>query len=491
MTNRDWTVLELRRAVANGDVSARNICEGYLNRITKVNDQLNAFTSVLQDIALARAEEVDNHRNAWLDRPLLGVPITVKDVICMQSAPTTASSRILANFRSPYNATVVNKLLDAGAVILGKTNCDEFAMGSSTEHSAFGPTHNPWDQEYVPGGSSGGAAVAVAARLAPASIASDTGGSIRQPAAFCGVVGLKPTYGRVSRYGLLAFASSLDQIGPITLTVKDAATVFQVIAGDDPLDSTSLSEPLPDIEMLFPGNAKGARIGIPRRILDEGVDVDVMKAFNQTLSVFTELGATILEIDLPHINYAVPVYYLVAPAEASSNLARYDGVRYGVRAAPVKGEPNVSTMYDQTRDQGFGNEVKRRIMLGTYALSAGYYDAFYLQAQRVRSLIRNDYDVAFNRVDAIAMPTTQTPAFRIGERVDNPLAMYLGDIFTVSANLTGLPAISLPCGFTNHRLPIGFQLIGKPFDEATLFHLSDAYEQATEWLTIRPPSAPD
>lgn len=486
----DWTATGLRAAIAGGDVSARDVCEHYLARIAAVDADLHAFTSVLADDALARAKEVDRHRDEWRDRPLLGVPVTVKDVICTRNTPTTASSRILAGYRPPYDATVVTRLLDAGAVIIGKTNCDEFAMGSSTEHSALGPTRNPWARDCIPGGSSGGAAAAVGARLAPVSIASDTGGSIRQPAALCGVVGLKPTYGRVSRYGLLAFASSLDQIGPMTLTVADTAVVLASIAGRDPLDATSSTEPVPDPSSLFPGSARDVRIGVPRAALTEGVDPEVILAFENALRVLTEQGATVRDVELPHMDYAVPVYYLVAPAEASSNLARYDGVRYGFRAESGSGDANLSAMYDQTRAQGFGAEVKRRIMLGTYALSAGYYDAYYLQAQRVRSLIRADYDRAFSEVDVIAMPTTPTPAFRIGERVDDPLAMYLGDIFTVSANLTGLPAISLPAGRSRAGLPIGYQLVGRAFDEATLFRVGDAYEQAAPWQEARPPAAP-
>ena len=491
MNTGDWTINRLRAAVANGDVSARDICDGYLRRIKAIDGQLHAFTKVFQDEAFVRAEEVDNHRDGWRDKPLLGVPITIKDVICTRHLPTTAGSHILNGYRPPYDATVVTRLRDAGAVILGKTNCDEFAMGSSTEYSSFGPTLNPWATNHIPGGSSGGAAAAVSARLAPVSIASDTGGSIRQPAALCGVVGLKPTYGRVSRYGLLAFASSLDQIGPMTLTVADTATVFQVIAGPDPHDATSSKLSVPDTSTLFPGEASGTRIGVPRAALNEGIDTEVMSAFNEALRVLDARGATVVDIDLPHMTHAVPVYYLIAPAEASSNLARYDGVRYGLRAAMKESEADLSAMYDRTRDQGFGTEVKRRIMLGTYALSAGYYDAYYLQAQRVRSLIRSDYDRVFADVDAVAMPTTPTPAFQIGEHVDNPLAMYLGDVFTVSANLTGLPAISLPAGFTRTRLPIGFQLMGKPFDETTLLRLSDAYERDTQWFHERPPLAPE
>ena len=482
-----WTATGIRAAVAAGDLSARDVCARCLERIAAVDGRLHAFTTVLEDAALARAGEVDAHRGAWRDRPLLGVPVAVKDIICTRGAPTTAGSRILADYRPPYDATVVTRLLDAGAVIVGKTNCDEFAMGSSTEHSAYGPTRNPWATDRIPGGSSGGAAAAVAAALTPVSIATDTGGSIRQPAAFCGAVGLKPTYGRVSRYGLLAFASSLDQIGPLTRTVEDAAAVLQVLAGPDPRDATTAAEPAPDMAGVFPGRVSGTRIGVPRAALADGVDAEVRDAFNAALALLAGRGAEVCDVDLPHMQYAVPVYYLVAPAEASSNLARYDGVRYGHRAALHGAAAGVPEMYARTRSEGFGAEVKRRIMLGTYALSAGYYDAYYVQAQRVRSLIRSDYDDAFASVDAIAMPTTPTPAFRIGERIDDPLAMYLGDVFTVSANLTGLPAISLPAGLTRARLPLGFQLIGRPFDEATLLRIGDVLERDAPWRDERPP----
>ncbi len=486
MTERDWTVTELRDAVVSGETTAADICDHFLRRIATVDPHLNAFTAVLADTARARAEDVDRHRDVWRDRPLLGVPIAVKDVICTRGTPTTGASRILAGFCPPYDATVVSRLHDAGAVIVGKTNCDEFAMGSSTEHSAYGPTRNPWANDHTPGGSSGGAAAAVAARLVPVSIASDTGGSIRQPAAFCGIVGLKPTYGRVSRYGLLAFASSLDQIGPMALTVADTAAVFQVIEGKDPCDATSASCGVLDLSTLFPGEADGVRIGVPRTIL-EGIDDDVRYAFDTALDTLTQRGATVHDIELPHIDYGIPVYYLIAPAEASSNLARYDGVRYGFRATLDTDDTSLQAMYERTREEGFGTEVKRRIMLGTYALSAGYYDAYYVKAQRVRSLIKTDYDRAFQEVDTIAMPTTPTPAFRIGEHLDDPLAMYLGDIFTVSANLTGLPAISVPAGFTASRLPVGLQLMSRPFDEATLFRLADAYEQDAPWWRESPP----
>ena len=484
----DDTILGLRDAVVAGDRSALEICRATLDRIAALEPALHAFTSVLTDSALAQAAEIDANRNAWRDRPLLGVPITVKDVICTRGVDTTAGSRILAGFRPPYDATVVTRLVEAGAVIVGKTNCDEFAMGSSTEHAATGPSRNPWDTRRTPGGSSGGGAVTVAARMTPGAIGSDTGGSIRQPAAFCGIVGLKPTYGRVSRYGLLAFASSLDQIGPLTLTVADAAALLAVMAGEDPCDATSAASPVPDFSQALTGDVDGARIGVPRAILADGVDAEVLSAFERALGVLTDQGATLVDIELPHVAYGIPVYYLVAPAEASSNLARYDGVRYGFRAGVQHDTAPLAAMYDRTRDEGFGAEVKRRIMLGTYALSAGYYDAYYVKAQQVRSLIRQDYDAAFARVDVVATPTTPTPAFPIGERTDDPLAMYLGDIFTVSANLTGLPAISLPAGLTRARLPVGLQLLAPAFDENALFRLGDAYEQDAPWWKEHPPT---
>ena len=485
MKDRDWTIARLRAAIVAREVKAADICDHFLKRICTLKPELNAFTAVFEETARARAEEIDRQPDSWRDQPLLGVPIAVKDVICTRNTNTTGASRILSGFRPPYDATVVKRLHDAGAVIVGKTNCDEFAMGSSTEHSAYGPTHNPWSVAHTPGGSSGGSAAAVSARLCPASVASDTGGSIRQPAAFCGVVGLKPTYGRVSRYGLLAFASSLDQIGPMTLTVADAATVFQVIAGNDPFDATSASLEVPDTESIFPGEITGVRIGVPRPVL-EGINDEVRQAFDTALETLVQRGAILVDVQLPHIKYAVPVYYLVAPAEASSNLARYDGVRYGFRAASKHDQADLQTMYKRTRDEGFGPEVKRRIMLGTYALSAGYYDAYYLKAQRIRSLIKTDYEQAFKTVDAIAMPTTPEPAFQIGEHINDPLAMYLGDIFTVSANLTGLPALSVPAGFTSTRLPLGLQLMGRPFDEVTLLRIAEVYERESPWWREQP-----
>ena len=488
------TAQSIRDAVRTGRRSAVEVCRHYLDRIREGDGRWNALTAVFRDEALARAAEIDRRRSEWRDRPLLGVPITVKDVICTRGQPTTAASRILAGFRPPYEATVATRLGEAGAIVVGKTNCDEFAMGSSTEHSAYGPSRNPWDPERTPGGSSGGAAAAVAAGLAPVAIGSDTGGSIRQPAAFCGIVGLKPTYGRVSRYGLLAFASSLDQIGPLTRTVGDAALVLGVLAGRDPRDATSVEATVDDYTEALTGEAAGLRVGVPHALLksgDAGIDDDVLAAYRQALDALRTAGAELVDVDLPHAEYAVPVYYLVAPAEASSNLARYDGVRYGARSGAdddetaEDGSP-ISRMYDRTRDAGFGPEVKRRIMLGTYALSAGYYDAYYRRAQRVRSLIRRDYDIAFTDeggagVHAIAMPTTPSPAFRLGEHLQDPLAMYLGDVFTVSANLTGLPAISIPAGSTGAGLPTGLQLIGRSFDESTLLRLGHAYERTAAW----------
>jgi aspartyl-tRNA(Asn)/glutamyl-tRNA(Gln) amidotransferase subunit A len=415
--------------------------------------------------------------------------------MCTAGVPTTASSKILAGFVPPYNATVVERLEGAGAIIIGKTNLDEFAMGSSTENSALGPSKNPWDVTRTPGGSSGGSAAAVAARVVPLALGSDTGGSIRQPAGLCGIVGFKPTYGRVSRYGLLAFASSLDQIGPFATTVDDAALIFSVIGGFDSRDSTSSAEPMPDLPSALNGDVKGLRIGVPRGFLGEGVDEVVLKAFESALATFTARGATVVDIELPHAPYGIPVYYLICTAEASSNLARYDGVRYGLRAKLDK-DDTLLQMYERTRDEGFGPEVKRRIMLGTYVLSAGYYDAYYLKAQQVRTLLLQDYQRAFERVDVVATPTTPTPAFTLGEKTSDPVQMYLNDIFTVSANLTGLPSISIPCGFfesrepgAGSRLPIGFQLTGRAFDEATLLRGADAFQRDTAFHTEVPPIA--
>ena len=460
-----------------------------MDRIQAVNPTLNAFNLVDSDRALARAGRIDAERAAGAPPgPLAGVPIALKDNMCVRGMRTTASSRILDSFVPPYDATVVERLEAAGAIIVGKTNCDEFAMGSSNESSAYGPVRNPWAIDCTPGGSSGGSAAAVASGCAPLALGSDTGGSIRQPGSFCGVVGLKPTYGRVSRYGLLAFASSLDQIGPLSRTVVDAALTLSVLAGSDSRDATTSREPVPDFAAALTGEVRGVRIGIPRTFVSEGVDERVRRVYDLALDVLREAGAALVDIELPHAQYAVPVYYLVATAEASSNLARYDGVRYGHRAA-LSTDQGVRGMYNRTRDEGFGAEVKRRIMLGTYVLSAGYYDAFYLKAQKVRTLLRRDYEQAFERVDVVAMPTSPIPPFRLGEKTADPLQMYLADVFTVSANLAGLPAISIPCGFVerSERLPIGLQLTGKMFDEATLLRVGDAYERVTDWAKQTPP----
>ena len=478
------TLRDIRDAVHRGDRSAVEVCTAALDRIAQRDPSLHAFNAVTGERALERAAAIDRDRPSWRDRPLTGVPVALKDNLCTQGIPTTASSRILESFVPPYDATAVARLEQAGAVIVGKTNCDEFAMGSSTENSAFGPTRNPWAPDRIPGGSSGGSAVAVAAGMTPLALGSDTGGSIRQPAALCGIVGLKPTYGRVSRYGLLAYASSLDQIGPLTRTVADAAVALSVIAGVDAADATSAPALVPDYAASLTGDVRGARIGVPRRLVDQGVDPEVARAFRAGLDVLTARGAVLVDVELAYAGAAIPAYYLIATAEASSNLARYDGVKYGYRAPS---SDTLQSMYARTRAGGFGPEVKRRIMLGTYVLSAGYYDAFYLKALQVRTLIRRDYDEALATTDAIAMPTSPTPAFKIGERVEDPLQMYLADIFTVSANLSGLPAISFPCGFTGSGLPIGLQLTGRPFDESTILRMADAHERDTQWWQQAPP----
>lgn len=481
------SALTIRDDVAAGRCSASEVCRAALNRIRAVNPALNAFNLVDEGRALARAADVDRRRAAGEAMgPLAGVPIALKDNLCVRGMRTTASSRLLDTFIPPYDATAVRRLEAAGAVIVGKTNCDEFAMGSSNENSAYGPVRNPWALDRTPGGSSGGSAAAVAAACVPLALGSDTGGSIRQPGSFCGVVGLKPTYGRVSRYGLLAFASSLDQIGPLGRTVADAAAAFSVLAGTDPADSTTSAEPVPDIMAALTGDIRGLRIGIPRAFVTEGVDDGVRQAYDAALATLEHAGARLVDIELPHARYAIPVYYLVATAEASSNLARYDGVRYGYRS-PAAREEGIRAMYNRTRDEGFGAEVKRRIMLGTYVLSAGYYDAFYLKAQQVRTLLRRDYERAFERVDVVAMPTSPIPPFRLGEKTSDPLQMYLADVFTVSANLAGLPAISVPCGFVDRQLPVGIQLTGRMFDEATILRAADAYERMTEWHKQTPP----
>ena len=464
------TASAIRAAVAARDVSAVEVCRDALDRISRLDSTMHAFLHVDDRGALERAARLD--REAPADAPLLGVPIALKDNICTAGVRTTAASRLLEHYVPPYSAGVVERLERAGAVIIGKTNCDEFAMGSSTEHSAFGPTRNPWAHDRIPGGSSGGSAAAVAAGMVPLALGSETGGSIRQPAALCGVLGLKTTYGRVSRYGLIAFGSSLDQIGPFARSADDLATLLGVIAGHDGRDSTSADRPVPDYREALSDDLSGVRIGVARALLQDGVEPAVLDAFNASLHELARAGAVITDIALPHASLAIPVYYLVANAEASSNLARFDGVRYGERVEA----PTLTETYYRTRAR-FGAEAKRRIMIGTFVLSAGYYDAYYLKAQKVRALIRRDYDEAFARVDLVAVPTTPTVAFRLGERTEDPLQMYLSDVFTAAANLAGLPAISVPVGLSKERLPVGLQLTARPFDEAALVRAAAALER--------------
>jgi aspartyl-tRNA(Asn)/glutamyl-tRNA(Gln) amidotransferase subunit A len=476
----DLTARDAAAKVRRREVSATEIARAVLARAHATEPSVGAYLTLDDDGALATAALVDRRVAAGEDPgPLAGVPIAVKDVICTAGLRTSAASRILAGFVPPYDATVTARLRAAGAVIVGKTNCDEFAMGSSTENSALGTTRNPWDGTRVPGGSSGGSAVAVAARSCLASLGTDTGGSIRLPASFCGVVGLKPTYGRVSRYGVIAYASSLDQVGPFARDVADAALVYEAIAGHDSRDSTSSPRPAPSASAALGDGVRGLRLGLPKEYFVEGMQPDVDRGVRGAIASLQKLGATVEPVSLPHTEYAVATYYLVATAEASSNLARYDGVRYGLRvASPGAG---VTDMYAETREAGFGTEVKRRIMLGTYALSAGYYDAYYLKALQVRTLIAQDFTRAFERCDAIVAPVAPMTAYRLGEMVDDPLTMYLSDILTISVNLAGLPGMSVPCGFDSQGLPIGLQLIGKPFDEATLFRLAAAYETTADW----------
>ena len=476
------TIHQLVEQLRAGELSSREATQACLNRVEQVDDRLNAFISVDANDALAQADAADQSRTAGEDLPLLGVPVAVKDVLAVKDQPLNCASKILGEFNSPYDATVIQKLREAGAVIFGRLNMDEFAMGSSNENSAFGPVRNPWNTDCIPGGSSGGSAVAVAADECIASLGSDTGGSIRQPAALCGCVGLKPTYGRVSRYGLVAFASSLDQVGPFTKDVRDAATLLQVIAGADERDSTNVPEPVPDYSAALSADVKGLRIGLPREYQMEGLDPEVKAATDAAVKQLEGLGAEVKEISLPHTEYAIATYYIIATAEASANLARFEGVRYGARVDGADPEE----MNRKTRGAGFGEEVKRRIILGTYVLSSGYYDAYYLRAQKVRTLIRQDFLKAFEEVDLIASPTTPTPAFKIGEKAGDPLQMYLSDIYTISCNLAGLCGISVPCGFSETGLPIGLQLLGKPFGESDLLRAAHAYEQATDWHTHRP-----
>ncbi|HEY7516632.1 MAG TPA: Asp-tRNA(Asn)/Glu-tRNA(Gln) amidotransferase subunit GatA [Vicinamibacteria bacterium] len=472
---------EIARRVGDRSLSAEDVVRAHLDRIGAVDPEIGAFLSLLPERALSRAQEVDRAVAGGARLPLAGVPVAVKDVLDLAGVPTTCGSRILEGYRPPFTSTAVARLEASGAVVLGKTNMDEFAMGSSTENSAYQKTRNPWDRDRVPGGSSGGSAAAVAARMAPLALGTDTGGSIRQPAAFCGVVGLKPTYGRVSRYGLVAFASSLDPIGPFSRHVEDAARATQVLAGPDPLDATSAGREVPNLVSALSKGAEGLRVGVPWTFLEKGVEAGVMESFRNALAALRATGASTVDVGLPHAAQAIATYYIVATAEASSNLARYDGVRYGVRRGPG----DLRGMYGETRDRGFGPEVKRRIILGTFVLSSGYYDAYYLRAQQVRTLIRRDFETAFEACDVIATPTTPGPAFRIGEKIDDPLQMYLADIFTVPANLAGIPGISLPCGLTS-GLPVGLQLLGRPFDEATLLRLARAFEAAAP-TSLAPP----
>jgi len=475
------SISKLTNDVKNKVISAREITGYFMDRIKKNDSQLTAFMEIYEKDSLLKAEEIDKKIQSGQKTGLLaGLPIAIKDNMCITGKKTTCSSKILENYISPYTATVIEKLEQEDAIIIGKTNMDEFAMGSSTENSAYKVTKNPWNKDYIPGGSSGGSAVSVSAGLSALALGSDTGGSIRQPASCCGVVGLKPTYGRVSRYGLIAFGSSLDQIGTFSKYVADSALLLQVISGYDRKDSTSANIPVPDYKALINSrkDLKGLKIGLPKEYFISGIDKDVSEAVKESIKVLEKLGATILDISLPHTEYAVAVYYILAPSEASANLARFDSVKYGYREENTSG---LMDTYRKSRGKGFGSEVKRRIMLGTYALSAGYYDAYYGKAQRVRTLIKKDFEEAFKKVDAIVTPTAPSAAFKIGERTDDPLQMYLSDIFTIPCNLAGIPGISIPCGFTKNNLPVGLQILGRHFDEKTILEISNSYEQATAW----------
>ncbi len=477
----ELTIAQATSLMMNREISASELTEAHLQRIETLEPQLKCHIAITPDVARAQAAAADRAIAAGTAGSLAGIPISIKDVLCTVDSDTTAGSKILEGFRSPYDATVITKLRDAGAVFIGKGNTDEFAMGSSTENSAFFTTHNPWNTACVPGGSSGGPAAAVAAGEAICGIGSDTGGSIRQPASFCGIVGLKPTYGRVSRYGLLAFASSLDQIGPFTRTVEDAAIVLEAISGHDPRDSTSSPAGVPRFRNALRSDLRGVRIGIPAEYFVEGLEAGVESAVSAAIEEMKALGAEIVSISLPHTKYALATYYITAPAEASANLARFDGVRFGLR----KNEPTIRELYEQTRGEGFGSEVKLRIMLGTYALSAGYYDAYYVKAQKVRTLIKQDFETAFSSVDVIVAPTSPTTAFPIGERIDDPYQMYLTDIFTIPANMAGIPGVSVPCGFSND-MPVGLQFLGPAFDESTMLGVAHAYEQSQSWYRMHP-----
>lgn len=470
----DNNISTLRKLLDKGQITSEELTKGYLERIDRVDSKVKAYVTVTEDKALEQAKDADKRIRQGDSKPLTGIPLGIKDVICTKYIPTTCSSKMLKNFRPPFDATVMERLYEQGAVMLGKLNMDEFAMGSSTENSAFFSTKNPWDLECIPGGSSGGSAAAVAARTCVASLGSDTGGSIRQPASHCGVVGLKPTYGLVSRFGLVAFASSLDQIGPLSRCVEDAAILLESIAGHDKRDSTSLPQAVPSLAEACEKGLKGMKVGIPKEYFIEGVQQEVVAEIQKALKVMEEMGAELVDVSLPHTEYAIATYYIIATAEASSNLSRYDGVKYGFRA---KDYSNLMEMYKETRAQGFGPEVKRRIMLGTYCLSAGYYDAFYKKASQVRTLIIDDFKKAFSVCDVIAAPVAPTTAFKIGEKVDDPLQMYLSDIFTIPVNLAGIPGMSVPCGFDKKGLPIGLQLMAGHLQERTLFRVAYNVEQ--------------
>ncbi len=483
----ELTIAEARERLDRGEITSVELTQALLDRIVAVDNQVRAFLAIDDEGALEQARAADEQRQRGAaSSPLHGIPIAIKDVISTEGLATTCGSKMLEDYNPPYDATAIVRLKDAGAVLIGKTNCDEFAMGSSTERSAYFPTHNPWDLARVPGGSSGGSAAAVAAGEAPGALGTDTGGSIRQPASLCGVTGLKPTYGRVSRYGLVAFASSLDQIGPFAWTARDCATILGAIAGPDPRDSTAAPQPVPDYTAALSGDVRGLRVGVPKEYFVEGIEPGVERVVRAAIDVLRDSGAEIVEVSLPHTKYALPVYYIIAPAEASANLARYDGVRYGLREE----DESYWDELERTRGAGFGAEVRRRIMLGTYALSAGYYDAYYKRAQQVRTLIRRDFQQAFEQVDILAAPTAPTVAFKIGEKTDDPLAMYLEDVCTLPINLAGVPGLVVPAGFSD-GLPVGLQLIGRPFGEATLLRAGDAYQRVTDWHTRRPALVPE
>lgn len=486
MKLNELTAHEIRKAMESNKTSSEEVTRAVFEKIGQDDEKVGAYMTLTEEWALEQARKVDKKRKKGEPlSPLAGIPVSIKDNICTQGIRTTCSSKILENFLPPYPATVIEKILASDMVPVGKTNMDEFAMGSSTETSSYHVTRNPWNHEMIPGGSSGGSAASVSNNETILSLGSDTGGSIRQPAAMCGTVGLKPTYGKVSRFGLIAFASSLDQIGPLTKDVEDSALLMNVISGHDPKDSTSIDVPTIDYTSALTGEIKGMTIGIPDEYFVSGIDSEVEEAVREAIALLEKLGARIEKVSLPHTDFAVATYYLIATAEASSNLARYDGVKYGYRHQAEKAS-SLLEMYGETRREGFGAEVKRRIMLGTYVLSAGYYDAYYLKAQRVRTLIKEDLDKAYEKCNCVVAPTSPSAAFRIGEKTDDPLQMYLSDIFTIPANLAGIPAISIPCGFTKENLPIGLQIMGKALDEKTILQIAYAYEQSTAWHLMMP-----